>query len=191
MPDASATIVALIGPRCSGKTSVGRVLARQLGWAFVDLDDEIAATHAAERSIERIPGAGEVLAEVGETAFRAMEERVLRERLAKGGPVVIACGGGVVELASTRQILARRATCVWLRVSATELARRMRADPTIRPSLTGGDPVEEIETVLARREPLYAEVAAITIDGRGLGVDEIAARALSELGKGGLPGCRG
>jgi len=185
LSDASARIVALVGPRCSGKTSVGRELARKLAWPFVDLDEEIAATHAGAR------GAGEVLAELGEAAFRALEERTLRERLAKGGPVVIACGGGVVELASSRQVLARRATCVWLRVGAIELARRMRADPTMRPSLTGGDPVEEIEAVMARREPLYAEVAAITIDARGLGVDEIAARVLSELGKGGLPGCRG
>ncbi|MFN0007107.1 MAG: shikimate kinase [Planctomycetota bacterium] len=176
--------MALIGPRCSGKTSVGRELARLLAWPFVDLDDEIAAARAA-------PGAGEVLAEVGEPAFRALEERLLRERIAQGGPVVIACGGGVVENENSRQVLARRATCVWLRVSATELARRMRADPTIRPSLTGGDPVEEIETVMARREPLYAEVAAITIDGRGLGIDEIAARVRSDLGRGGLPGCRG
>jgi shikimate kinase len=176
--------VALIGPRCSGKTSVGRELARQLGWPFVDLDDEIAAAHESA-------GAGEVLAEVGEVAFRALEERVLRERIAKGGPVVIACGGGVVELASSRQLLARRATCVWLRVSATELARRMRADSTLRPSLTRGDPVEEISTVLVRREPLYAEIAAIAIDGRGLGVEETAARVRAEIGRGGLPGCRG
>jgi shikimate kinase len=177
--------VALIGPRCSGKTSVGRELARKLGWTFFDLDEGIAASHAGAR------GAGEVLAAVGEPAFRALEERLLREKLAKGGPVVIACGGGVVESASSRQALETLATSVWLRVSTNELARRMRADPALRPSLTGGDPVGEIEAVLARREPLYAEVAAITIDGRGLGIAETAERVLSELGRGGLRGCRG
>lgn len=191
MSEPLATIVALIGPRCSGKTSVGRELARQLRWPFVDLDDELAATHAAARALGRMPAVGEVLAEVGEPAFREMEERALRETIAKGGPVVVACGGGVVERESSRELLASRATCVWLRVSATELARRMRADPTPRPSLTGGDPVEEIATVLARREPLYAEIAAITIDGRGLGVEEIAAEVVARLGKGGLRGCRG
>jgi shikimate kinase len=185
LPDASERIVALIGPRCSGKTSVGRELARKLGWPFVDLDDEIAREHAGAK------GAGEVLAAVGEPAFRALEERVLRERLARGGPVVIACGGGVVELANSRQALAKLATCVWLRVSAKELARRMRGDPTSRPSLTGGDPVEEIEAVMSRREPLYEEIAAITIDGRGLGIEETAARVASEIGRGGLRGCRG
>ena len=191
MPGPLATIVALVGPRCSGKTSVGRELARRIGWPFVDLDDEIAAAHAAERGLARAPAAGEVLEEIGEPAFRELEERVLRERIAEGGPVVIACGGGVVERERARRLLASRATCVWLRVSATELARRMRADPTPRPSLTGGDPLEEIATVLARREPLYAEVASITIDGRGLAIEEVAAEAASRLGKGGPRGCRG
>lgn len=115
----------------------------------------------------------------------------MRERLAKGGPVVIACGGGVVESESSRRALERLATCVWLRVSTKELARRMRSDPTLRPSLTGGDPVGEIEAVLARREPLYAEVAAITIDGRGLGIAETAERVRSELGRSGRRSCRG
>jgi len=157
----------------------------------VDLDDEIAAAHAADRGLARVPAVGEVLVEVGEPAFRELEERVLRERVGKGGPVVIACGGGAVERETSRALLAGRATCVWLRVSETELARRMRADPTPRPSLTGGDPVEEIATVLSRREPLYAEIAAITVDGRGLGVEEVAAEVASRLGKGGLRGCRG
>ena len=191
MPDPLPTIVALIGPRCSGKTSVGRELSRMLRCPFVDLDDEIAAAHAADRGLARVPAVGEVLVEVGEPAFRELEERVLRERVGKGGPVVIACGGGAVERETSRALLAGRATCVWLRVSATELARRMRADPTPRPSLTGGDPVEEIATVLSRREPLYAEIAAITVDGRGLGVEEVAAEVASRLGKGGLRGCRG
>ena len=191
MPEPLATIVALVGPRCSGKTSVGRVLARTVHWPFVDLDDEIAAAHAAARGIERIPGVGEVFAEIGEPAFRELEERVLRERIARGGPIVMACGGGVVESRAARELLASRASCVWLRISATELARRMRADPTPRPSLTGADPVEEIATVLERREPLYAEVASITVDGRGLSVEEVAAEVASRLGKGGVRGCRG
>ena len=181
MPDPSATIVALVGPRCSGKTSVGRALARKLGWPFVDLDEEIDPSRAA----------GELLAAIGEPAFRDLEERALRDRVARGGPVVIACGGGAVERGASRRLLARNTTCVWLRSSPAELARRMRADPTPRPSLTGADPVDEIEAVLARREPFYAEVAAITVDGRGLGIEEIAAEVAGRIGRGGLPGCRG
>ena len=174
-------IVALVGPRCSGKTSVGRELARRLRWPFVDLDDELAGRPA-----------GELLAEIGESTFRDLEEKALRTVLERGGPMVLACGGGVVERDRSRELLARRTTCVWLRASPAELARRMRGDPTRRPSLTGANPVDEIEAILARREPLYAEVASIAIDGRGLGIDEIAKEVATRIGRGNGPsGCRG
>jgi len=195
LPGGSATIVALVGPRCAGKTSVGRVLARKLEWPFVDLDDEIATAHADARGSApgsgAASGAGGVLAEIGEAAFRDLEERALAKALAGNGPLVLACGGGVVERAAARKLLASRATCVWLRASPQELQRRMRADPTPRPALTGADPVAEIEAVLARREPLYAEVAEIAIDGRGLSPAEIAEEVASRIGRGGIRGCRG
>jgi len=183
-------IVALIGPRCSGKTSTGRELARRLGWTFVDLDEEIARTHAAERGTD-VPSAGSVLEQEGEAHFRELESRVLAEVLSRPRPFVLATGGGIVERPANRSLLARRTTCAWLRVSLEEMQRRLRADPVVRPSITGGDPAEEVAVLLERREPLYAELAELELDCRGLRVHEIAGRLALRLGRGGPGGCGG
>lgn len=186
----SRTIVALVGPRCSGKTSIGQELARRLGWTFVDLDDEVARLDALDRGADEILPAGEVLARLGEPAFRDIEERALRETVGRTGSLVLATGGGTVEREAARDLLARRATCVWLRVAKGELERRMRASPVPRPSLTGADPVEEIGAILERREPLYSSVAELTVDCRGLSVGEIAGEISRRLGMGTRSGCR-
>jgi shikimate kinase len=153
--------IALIGLRCSGKTSVGEALARRLARPFVDLDREIVALARREGRPE--PSAGELLAAIGEPAFRALEARALRATLDAGTPCVLATGGGVVEQAANRARLAERATCVWLCVPPAELARRMRADPTPRPSLTGAGAVAEIEALAARRDPWFAALAALRV----------------------------
>jgi shikimate kinase len=132
-----------------------------------------------------------VLAEVGEARFRELESEALKAVLDRAGPMVLATGGGVVEGQAARGLLARRTTCVWLQVASGELERRMRADPTPRPGLTGQDPVAEIATVLERREPLYAEVAEVRIDCRGLGIAEVARETARRIGNGGRSGCRG
>ena len=137
-------VVALIGARCSGKTSAGRELAKRLRWTFVDLDEEIARADAAAREAGAIESAGKVLERVGEAAFRDLESRALAEVLDRPGPFVLATGGGVVEREENKKLLARRTTCVWLRVAASEMQRRLRADPTPRPALEGLDPVEEL-----------------------------------------------
>jgi shikimate kinase len=187
----SAEVVALIGPRASGKTSVGRELARRLGWPFVDLDDEIARRDAEARgSTDPLP-AGRILERDGEAAFRDLESRALEAAFSRPRPFVLATGGGVVERRENRTMLSRRATCVWLRVAPAELERRLRSDPTPRPSLTGVDPAEEITAVLERREPLYAEICDIELDGRGLQVGEAARRVAERLGRGRPGGCGG
>lgn len=188
---APAEIVALIGPRCCGKTSTGAELARRLGWPFVDLDEEIGREHARSRSLAEPLAAGEVLAEIGEPAFRALEETALAAALERHGPLVLATGGGVVESSRNRASLARRATCVWLRVTIEEMERRLRADPAPRPSLTGLDPAAELAQVSGRREPWYAELAEIELDCRGLRVQEIAKRLALRLGRGKRGGCGG
>jgi len=186
-----AEIVALIGPRCSGKTSVGVELARRLGWPFLDLDEEIARAYAQASNLAEPVAAGLVLATIGEPAFRALEERALAGALEQRGPLVLATSGGVVESASSRASLSRRATCVWLRVTIDEMQRRLRADPSPRPSLTGLDPAEELAQVVERREPLYSEISEIELDCRGLRVAEIAKRLALRLGRGKRGGCGG
>jgi len=186
-----AEIVALIGARCSGKTSVGRELASRLGWPFLDLDEEVAREYARAQRLAEPLAVGAVFTALGEPVFRELEERALASALDQRGPLVLATGGGTIESARNRAAIARRTTCVWLRVTVDEMQRRLRADPTQRPSLTGLDPVEELGAVVERREPLYAEICEIELDCRGLRVPEIARRVAERLGRRSAGSCGG
>jgi shikimate kinase len=167
-PAARTGVVALVGLRCSGKSSVGRELARLLERPFVDLDDEVAFLAGTDT-------AGAVIEELGLGAFRRLEARALERLLTAGEPGVLATGGGVVEQALNRQWLAQHTRCVWLRADPALLRARLKADPTPRPSLTGADPADELEGLSKRRAPLYAEVAELTVD-----VGEAPPRALAQ-----------
>lgn len=176
--------VALVGLRCSGKTSVGRELARLAGMRFVDLDDEIvrAANASAEKPIfDATKRAGDVLATWGEPTFRSLESQALRAALEAREPCVLATGGGAVIASRNRALLAHHARCVWLQVDPSECARRLRSDPTSRPSLTGGDPAEELEQLAKQRGPLYAEVADVALDASSDRPLDLARRALERL----------
>jgi len=150
----------LVGYRGSGKTTVTRLLAGRLGCAALDTDEEIAAR--AGMSIPRI------FAIEGEEGFRERERDRLLEALRRDPPWVLATGGGIVERADNRRALrAHPAAVVYLRVPVAELQHRLRTDPVGRPSLTGGDPADEVAKVLARREDLYRAVADRCVDAAG------------------------
>lgn len=165
--------VALLGLRCSGKTSVGRRLALLLGRDFVDLDERIVRLFGGEDT-SPARSAGLILREEGESRFRDLEESALVETLFAPRPLVIATGGGVVERPANRKRLAGSCACVWLRVPRPELERRLRTDPTPRPSLTGADPVEELEALARRRDPWYAATADLAFDCGLRGAEEVA-----------------
>jgi len=143
--------VALVGYMGSGKSTVGRVLAEELGWGFVDLDREVEKE------------AGMTVAEVfetrGEPAFRELERGALKAAL--GGPRerVVACGGGVVIDARNRELLGE-ATTVFLWEDADVLYRRTRgADRPLR-----GASYEDFARRYAERLPHYLEVAAFHLE---------------------------
>lgn len=173
--------IALVGLRCSGKTSVGRELALLLDAPFVDLDDELARAANSTTESARFASAGDVLAAWGETTFRSLEAQVLREQLEAREGRVLATGGGVVLAASNRAQLALRARSLWLRADPAELARRLRADPTRRPSLTGADAGEELVQLARERGPLYAEVADWTLETASRTPRELARAAFEFL----------
>lgn len=168
--------VFLIGARGSGKTTVARLLAGQLGWEWVDLDAEVEA--AAGRSVARI------FREAGETDFRAREAKALagvRGRLR----LVVATGGGIVLMPENRRLLRETGVVVWLTGDAETLWERTSGDPGSaqrRPDLAGGG-LDEMRQVLAAREALYRECASFAVSTAGRTpaelADEIAAR-LSE-----------
>ena len=159
--------VLLIGPRASGKSTVGRALAGALGAPFVDLDDVVLASFASAG----LSTVAAVWAGPGESAWRRAEVGALAGRLQpEAAAEVVALGGGtpVIEDARRRIETARsedRAIVVYLRCPTGELMRRLR-DPGDRPSLTGASPAEETAGVLAAREPVYLDLADVVTDAK-------------------------
>jgi shikimate kinase len=168
--------VVLIGHRGAGKTTVGRALARHLGREFHDTDDAIQA--GAGRSI------AEIFQQEGEAAFRELECDAIRRAVARPAGV-ISVGGGALLRPANRDLLRAAGVCVWLRASVEEHCRRLAADPrsaTLRPRLTDAPAAgAELEQLLAQREPLYAAIAAVTIQTDGRSVDTIVAEIASAL----------
>lgn len=138
----------------SGKSTVGRQLARQLGWRLVDSDTEIE---------QRIGMPIRVFFEQqGETAFRDIEEAVIA-RLARLERTIIATGGGAVLRAANRRALAEHTHVVYLRSTPEELHRRLRHD-TQRPLLKVADPLRRLRDLFRERDPLYREAAQFVIE---------------------------
>jgi len=148
------TVIALIGMPGSGKSSVGRQLARRLNWAFSDSDVEV------ERQIGCSIRA--YFEQHGEPAFRDVEQSVLADLLERDR-LVLATGGGAVLRDANRRVLASRAAVVYLRSSAEELMRRLRHD-THRPLLQVSDPLRKLRQLFEERDPLYRECARFVIE---------------------------
>lgn len=146
--------VALVGYMGCGKSTVGRRLARDLGWEFVDLDREVS-----ERAGRPIPG---IFEEFGEPHFREMEHAALRDALGGGPHVVASCGGGVVLDPRNRDLL-RGASTVFLCEDLEVLYRRTRGAG--RPLRSASR--EEFEDRYIKRLPYYKEVAGLQIYANG------------------------
>ena len=147
-------IVYLVGMPGAGKSVVGRELAGRLGVPFVDLDTEIE-----RRQGSAVP---DIFRDRGEAAFRALEAAELVNASAQD-PSVVACGGGVVLEPANRITLRNTGVVVFIEVPLELLRQRVWPDaarPLIRKE---GD----LESLLAKREPLYREFAAHVVDGRG------------------------
>ncbi|UNK72550.1 shikimate kinase [Microbacterium sp. H1-D42] len=149
-PDQPLTLV-LVGPMASGKTSVGRKIARILDVPFVDTDKRIAAANGP------IP---QIFAEHGEAHFRELERAAVAVAVAEGG--VVSLGGGAVTDSGTRALLAQHPV-VFLTVSVDAVAGRISG--STRPLLAGeDDPVTRWRTIFDQRRSWYEEVADLTVD---------------------------
>ncbi len=150
--------IVLIGYRCSGKTVVGNLLARELGRKFVDTDEAIEQDTGA--SIESL------IAEKGWGHFRDMEKACVL-KLSGEVNLVIATGGGVVLDKENIKALKMKGWVVWLHARPEVLKARMAGDleaGRIRPALSGADPLEEVDRVLKERWGLYAQAGDYVVN---------------------------
>ena len=157
----------LVGYRCTGKTSVGRLLAEALVWTFVDMDHELVAE--AGIPIE------DIVDSQGWKYFREREAQLL-ERLSQATKQVISTGGGVVTVPENIAMMRGSGKVVWLHASPATIAARMEADRNTagqRPPLHGNDAVVEIEEVLAERLPLYDEAMHLQVETDDLSLEEV------------------
>lgn len=157
--------VVLVGFMASGKSVVGKALARRLGWRCVDLDEEIE--RLAARSI------AEIFAHDGEAEFRRIEMEATRGTIGAKG-LVLSCGGGWVTNPESFQLVPRDSLIVWLRVSPETAVARVRAhvDGAVRPLLANDDPIGTAVRLLREREALYQR-ADLTVDSDVRGVEDI------------------
>jgi len=164
--------VVLVGFMGSGKSSVGRELARRFGAPFVDVDERIAS--AAGCTIR------DLFAREGEPAFREREKAALREVLSVEGSV-IATGGGAFADGENRALLRSYAPVVYLEAAVETLLERLAGDLG-RPLLRGGEREEVVRELLSRRVHGYrtADVAVRT-DGRT--VEEVAGQVAEWIGR--------
>jgi shikimate kinase len=160
----------LVGMMGAGKTTVGHLLAERLGWDYLDSDAQVAADTGSS-----VP---ELFAQRGEAAFRAEEAEVLAAALSGTVPVVVSAAGGVVLSASNRDLLARSGTVVWLRADPRVLARRVGTGAG-RP-LLDDDPARALVGLDEVRRPLYASVAAVTVDVDDLSPLQVVDRVLGD-----------
>lgn len=147
-------MIALVGLPGSGKTTVGRQLARRLQLPFVDSDHEIEVRIGC--SIR------EFFEREGEVRFRDIEEEVL-DALTQGAAKVLSTGGGAILRQNNRLHLRERGRVVYLKSSPEELFRRLRHDSN-RPLLQVADPMLKLKNLFAERDPLYKEVSHFVLE---------------------------
>lgn len=176
-------VITLVGYRGTGKTTVAAALAARLGCEWVDADvvlEERVGTSIAALVRER-----------GETTFRDEESIILAELLASCAGVLATGGGAVLRPLNRERLRAHGRPIVWLTASCAVIRRRLAADPhtaSRRPALAGADPLDEIDSTVAHRAPLYREVADAMIDTGALEPADVTGRIVEWLASGAAPG---
>lgn len=160
----------LVGLMGAGKSSVGRIVATQLGIPFIDTDAEIERV-----SRMTIP---ELFAAYGEQEFRALESRVIK-RILRTGPRVVSTGGGAFINDRTRKFIKRGGLSLWLKADLDILWERVNKRDT-RPLLRTENPRKTLEDLMDARYPIYAE-ADITVLSRDVRKEKMADEILAAV----------
>jgi shikimate kinase len=168
--------IVLVGLMGSGKTTVGKRIAQELGYPFVDSDDVVASV--AGKSVR------EIFAQDGEDVFRQYERDAIRSVLAgRQSSVVLATGGGAVISAENRSLISEQASnVVWLDASVEDLVVRTKLGAS-RP-LLDGDATTTLQSLSNQRSAWYEEVATVRIDTRGKPVAKVCSAVLEAIREG-------
>lgn len=165
----------LIGYRCTGKTSVGRDIAKKIGWTFVD-SDELLMKNSGE-SVSDIVSRG------GWPLFRKLEKDTLKA-ICLNRKQVVATGGGVVTDDENIDMMKQHGIVVWLLATPETILERMAQDTRtdlLRPSLTNRELKAEIHETLKERTPLYKIAMTVDVDTEGKTLSEISSEVMSLL----------
>ena len=148
-----ADLIALVGMRGAGKSTVGPLLARRLEVPFIEMDGLIAETSGLTLD--------QLFELHGERYYRRLERETLRRILARREPAVVAAAGGVVNEPVSWELLCERATVVWLRARAEDHWARVAEQGDPRPMADNPGAMDELRAILAARERIYAEARLI------------------------------
>jgi XRE family transcriptional regulator, aerobic/anaerobic benzoate catabolism transcriptional regulator len=164
--------IALIGLRGAGKSTLGKLLAKKIGWNFVELNKEIEAQNGLS--------VAEIIALYGQEGFRRMEQAALQQLLSRHEPMVLATGGGIVSEPLTFDLVLSSFYTIWLKAEPEEHMARVRRQGDLRPMADDRSAMAELRNILVSREPLYARANAV-VDTAGLSVDAAAARLIEAV----------
>jgi XRE family aerobic/anaerobic benzoate catabolism transcriptional regulator len=159
--------IALIGLRGAGKSTLGKMLAKKIGWSFVELNKEIEAQNGLS--------VAEIIALYGQEGFRRMEQTALTALLARKELMVLATGGGIVSEPLTFDLILSSFYTIWLKAEPEEHMARVRGQGDLRPMADDRSAMAELRNILVSREPLYARASAV-VDTAGLSVSDAASR---------------
>jgi shikimate kinase len=165
--------IALVGFMASGKSTIGKRLARKLGCSFVDTDTAVVREHGA---------ISDIFYNEGEAAFRRYEQTVLQQVLDEGTPGVLALGGGALESEENLKALKKRSYRVFIKVSPEQILERLRRSNWVRPLLGPTPSLAKIKDLYARRMPHYAH-ADYVVESDGLSTSQIVDDIIAWLHK--------
>jgi XRE family aerobic/anaerobic benzoate catabolism transcriptional regulator len=164
--------IALIGLRGAGKSTLGKLLAKKVGWNFVELNKEIERENGLS--------VAEIINLYGQEGFRRMEQAALQHLLSRNELTVLATGGGIVSEPLTFDLILSSFYTIWLKAEPEEHMARVRRQGDLRPMADDRSAMAELRNILLSREPLYSRAAAV-VDTAGLSVDAAAAKLIEAV----------
>ena len=165
------SVIAINGIMGAGKSTIGKKLATELNYYFIDIDNEIE-----DRSKKTI---NEIFAQKGEEFFRGQEFELISEMLRRREKMVMALGGGAYTNIKVRKLLGNHAITVWLRAEVDDIYKRVK-DKTNRPLLNKGNKKKILEDLIALRQPIYQKSDMI-IDIKGKDSKQLVEEIMQNL----------